>query len=564
MKKVDPQAFLEELLQEQHELSAIEKYAQQHDAGDLPEQEQYYRDLIPLSKPASGEQYAFEVDLDLCSGCKACVTACHNLNGLAEEETWRNVGIVLGGNEDEPVQQHVTTACHHCVEPACMHGCPVNAYEKDEDTGIVKHLDDQCIGCQYCILKCPYEVPKYNKERGIVRKCDMCSDRLSVGEAPACVQACPTEAIRIVLVDKNKIVDGTQAGSLVPGAPESSYTQPTTTYKKKDALPNNTLPGDFYNVKPQHAHPPLVIMLVLTQLSVGAFCVNLVLQNFISNEIVKSMEVVYAVSAFVLGIIAIHSALFHLGRPLYAFRAFLGLKKSWLSREIVVFGAFAGAAMIYAMLSALPLPAIKERFTAPQFLYNDTLLLAAGIAVAISGIIGVICSVMIYGDCRKDIWRESITGIKFFGSMIITGLSTIIFISLIAAMFMDSIDAILLMSAYGEKLCLILLVCTVAKLIWEASIFRHLRDHSHTVHKRSAILMIRDLSTITQLRFAAGLLGGIVIPLFIMLQYASDTSATVICILAGVSFIFTLLGEFAERYLFFSAAVSDRMPGNIS
>ena len=65
-----------------------------------------------------------------------------------------------------------------------MHGCPVNAYEKDEITGIVKHLDDQCIGCVYCTLKCPYEVPQYDKAHGIVRKCDMCADRLSERRSP--------------------------------------------------------------------------------------------------------------------------------------------------------------------------------------------------------------------------------------------------------------------------------------------------------------------------------------------------------------------------------------------
>ena len=145
---------------------------------------------------------AFQVDLDACTGCKACVTACHRLNGLDDDEgeTWRSVGLLHGGTAEAPVQQTVTTACHHCLDPACMKGCPVGAYEKDPVTGIVRHLDDQCIGCQYCVLKCPYDVPKYNARLGIVRKCDMCHGRLAEGEAPACVQACPTQAIRIVTV----------------------------------------------------------------------------------------------------------------------------------------------------------------------------------------------------------------------------------------------------------------------------------------------------------------------------------------------------------------------------
>src|SRR5215210_7374922 len=193
------------VLEQQQRLTAVEKFAQRHADGAEPLQAKYYRELIPLESPRDGQQYAFEVDLDRCSGCKACVTACHELNGLDEEETWPSVGLLLGGTSGLPVLQHVTSACHHCLDPACLYGCPVNAYEKDPVTGIVKHLDDQCIGCQYCILKCPYDVPKYSKARGIVRKCDMCSGRLAVGEAPACVQACPNEAIRITVVSKSEV-----------------------------------------------------------------------------------------------------------------------------------------------------------------------------------------------------------------------------------------------------------------------------------------------------------------------------------------------------------------------
>ena len=87
---------------------------------------------------------------------------------------WRNVGLLHGG-DGSAYQQTVTTACHHCVDPACMNGCPVLAYEKDAETGIVRHLDDQCIGCQYCVLKCPLRCAEVLEEPRIVRKCDMCS-----------------------------------------------------------------------------------------------------------------------------------------------------------------------------------------------------------------------------------------------------------------------------------------------------------------------------------------------------------------------------------------------------
>ncbi|HXU82022.1 MAG TPA: 4Fe-4S dicluster domain-containing protein, partial [Polyangia bacterium] len=218
--------LLDALLREQQTLTAVERFSQKHDACAVPAQARYYRDLIPLEKPRPGQQYAFEVDLDACTGCKASVAACHSLNGLEEEEMWRSVGLLHGGTAEKPAQQTVTTACHHCLEPACMLGCPVPAYEKDPITGIVKHLDDQCIGCKYCTLTCPYEVPQYNADKGIVRKCDMCSDRLAEGEAPACVQACPNEAISIRIVDTARMLEDAQSEAFLPGAPSPTITVP--------------------------------------------------------------------------------------------------------------------------------------------------------------------------------------------------------------------------------------------------------------------------------------------------------------------------------------------------
>ena len=108
------QTLIDDLLTEQQLLTPVAKFARRHEQGEPPAQEKYYRDLIPLSLPETRQQYAFAVDLDACTGCKACVTACHNLNGLDEDETWRDVGVLFGGTVVEPVQQTVTTACHHC------------------------------------------------------------------------------------------------------------------------------------------------------------------------------------------------------------------------------------------------------------------------------------------------------------------------------------------------------------------------------------------------------------------------------------------------------------------
>ena len=78
-------------------MTAVERFAQRHEAGATPPSG-CYEALIPLARPKPGEQYAFEVDLDACTGCKACVAACHSLNGLDDDETWRTVGLLHGGS----------------------------------------------------------------------------------------------------------------------------------------------------------------------------------------------------------------------------------------------------------------------------------------------------------------------------------------------------------------------------------------------------------------------------------------------------------------------------------
>lgn len=549
-------SLLQSLLAEQQRLTAVERFSKLHEEHALPAQSKYYRDLIPLEKPKPGQQYAFEVDLDACTACKACVTACHSLNGLDEAEVWRSVGLLHGGTPQAPAQQSVTTSCHHCLDPACMAGCPVKAYEKDAVTGIVKHLDDQCIGCQYCILMCPYDAPKFNPARGIVRKCDMCSDRLANDEAPACVQSCPNGAIRITVVDQAAAVQESEANIFLPGAPAPGYTFPTTSYKTKRSFPRNMLPADFYEVNREHSHPPLVVMLVLTQLSVGAFCVSLGLNKLLGEQATRGFDGHSAVFALVFGLAALGASLLHLGRPQYAFRAFLGLKTSWLSREILGFSLFAGAATLYAAsfwVQSIPALAALRPL---QGLHGPL-----SYAVALSGILGVFCSVMVYAATQREHWRGALTGFKFAATSAVLGSSTTLMVALLSS---DEHAALLLTGGFralGAFLC----ASMALKLLVELSMFRHLRKRSHSTLKRSAMLMTGELRGATGWRFVCGAIGGIVLPaLSLVAAPDSGVSPQTLMTMAVVAFLFCLVGELLERYLFFAAAPASKMPGGLS
>jgi formate dehydrogenase iron-sulfur subunit len=550
--------LIDDLLAEQQLLTPVATFSRKHERHTLPAQAKYYSDLIPLSSPAPGEQYAFAVDLDTCTGCKACVTACHNLNGLDDDETWRDVGVLFGGTVLEPVQQTITTACHHCVDPACMNGCPVNAYDKDPVTGIVRHLDDQCIGCQYCIWKCPYDVPKYSKKRGIVRKCDMCSSRLAAGEAPACVQACPNEAITITLVNKQQIAhQWRKKDSFLPGSPDPDYTLPTTQYRTSKTLPANMRPGDFFKNEPEHAHPPLVVMLVLTQLSVGAFCAGTILRLLFPSELLRELTPFHSLVALLLGFLALGASTMHLGRPLDAWRSFVGLKTSWLSREIMVFGLFAMLALIYA--GSFWLPAVSRFLNIPFWreLSSSPLQNTFGIGVAVTGLSGVFCSMMIYRDTRRTFWRMTFTAPKFSGTTVLLGPATILFTMTLQSVLAPTIAAQPAFCHVVVLLCGFLAVATTAKLLWELAVFAHLNDRDWSNMKRTALLMAGVLKRATIARFVCGAVGGVLLPALVVFGVFPPVVATGIL-------PFSLLGELLERYLFFTAVIAPKMPGGIA
>jgi len=550
---VSAKALIAEALAEQQLFTPVAEFGRREHLGlvrPLPDEggsearfsppAHLYQDSIPLSQPGPGEQYAFTVDLDACSGCKACVSACHSLNGLDDEETWREVGLLFGSTVEGPVIQTVTTACHHCLDPACQLGCPVNAYHKDPVTGIVRHLDDQCIGCQYCIFKCPYDVPKYSPARGIVRKCDMCHQRLAVGEAPACVQACPTQAIRISKVSRTE-VETRALHPLVPGAADSRHTKPTTRYLRETPLPSDLETPPERAIKREHAHLPLVAMLSLTQWSVGCFVVLLIqslgkaLTSGSSSGSIDLVEVLplpasalLTVTGLLTVLTGISASLFHLGRPFHAWKAFLGFRTSWLSREIVMFGAYAFACVTWSiwLLSADVAP-----FLPPLSGF-------ALAALVVLGIGALYCSIMVYVDTRRAFWRWSLTAPKFAGTTLMLGLGTGF-----------------LSSDRDQIVPVVLLMVSLFKLALEGGfLLAHARNNDRSPNRRSALVMTRACSRTLAWRFIFGIVGGIIIP---VLALGSALPFSVKMIALGLC----LVGEILERVLFFEAVTPERMPG---
>jgi Fe-S-cluster-containing dehydrogenase component len=390
------EGLVEWYLREQRELrTPVARAAEAHDraeAGVNDAGTNRFRELIPLSAPGPGEQYAFEVDLDACTGCKSCVAACHSLNGLDEGEWWREVEGVRGANAAGPFQQFVTAACHHCADPGCLNGCPVLAYEKDPATGIVRHLDDQCIGCQYCVWMCPYEAPKYNKRLGIVRKCDLCHQRLAHGEAPACAQACPTQAIKIVVVGRDRREPDSP---FFPTLPDPKLTQPLTRYVTERRIPYRLRRMGAGREQPAPGHWPLAAMLVLTQVSVGVLGAAV----FVGGRGTRL--------AAILAMVGAAASVAHLGQPLRAWRVFLNARKSWLSREAIALGLYAAATAVAGLVEA------GAGVAGP-----GCRMLAFG-----AGVLAVYSSVMVYAATGRPQWTRPKTAVRFFGLSLIAGLA---------------------------------------------------------------------------------------------------------------------------------------------
>ena len=147
-------------------------------------------------------------DATLCVNCKECEAACAKANGLAYDETIaaeqktseRKLTYVAARGE-----KYMRRLCMHCDNPSCVSVCPVGALEKTK-IGAVTYDAGKCMGCRYCMVACPFDIPKYEWTKAIpaVRKCILCSDRIAAGQQTACAEACPTGAT--IFGDRNTLL----------------------------------------------------------------------------------------------------------------------------------------------------------------------------------------------------------------------------------------------------------------------------------------------------------------------------------------------------------------------
>ncbi len=145
------------------------------------------------------------VDVERCLGCRSCELACAVEHSVSKD--------LFKAIEEAPLPQYRVTVeavgelsaplqCRHCEDAPCVQICPTHALEKLEVGQPVTAKKELCIGCKWCILVCPFGVIGMDRAGKVIIKCDLCLERTEAGKLPACVEACPTGALRFVKIEK--------------------------------------------------------------------------------------------------------------------------------------------------------------------------------------------------------------------------------------------------------------------------------------------------------------------------------------------------------------------------
>jgi formate dehydrogenase iron-sulfur subunit len=294
-----------------------------------------------------------------------------------------------------------------------------------------------------------------------------------------------------------------------PGLPSADDSISTT----RVTLPKNLVPDtgrvDLQRVKPEHPHWPLVFMLVLTQLSVGAFAV-LWLLDMLGRGTGLTIA---ALASLGLAGISLGASTLHLGRPIYAWRALKGLRRSWLSREVLTLSLFAGAASAFAGMLWLDLPG--RGFV--------------GLLTFVAGFAGVTCSARIYIVPARPAWFSGYTIAEFYSSALLLGP---LFVQMVEGQVPSWVRFAAIAGAASQ------LITQLLKFLWES------RSDLFEL-RASSLLLSGRLQNLFVTRLAVLAVAGVVLPLI-------ATHGSIVVIAFGAA----LAGEWLGRYLFFVSVVS--------
>ncbi len=506
----------------------------------------YQIDLPPLKEK---EQYRFHFDMSACVGCHSCEVACNEQNNNLPDVKWRRVGEMEAGTFPNVSRLFNSMSCNHCIDPQCLKGCPTNSYIKF-DNGIVFHDDDLCIGCQYCTWNCPYEVPVFNHDRGIVTKCHMCHQKLENNQTPACVQACPAGAIEIEIFRPDEWLNGQiEKEGVAPHLPDISITKPTTRYTLAK-FEKEVKPADERLLKPSHPEWPLIFMTILTQISVGGFLamfLGTLLHSLGFNLAAPNFWL--ALTIFLPAGIGLPLSALHLGRPALAITAMKNLRTSWLSREAAALGAYALGVSLIVVLYLYPILFSKNIID-----INGFLMTAIEAVVLIIGLYGIYAQSKIYRVPARPAWNRKSTTLRFFGTGYVGFLLTALTMQINSAD--RSVMAIL-------ALCLLYGLYQFYLIYEEIDFYRNLKDDDPLFYQldRSRTLLEKHFAKLKKIRLFSLAIFALVFPIVAIVLIASKATIPAIFTLV-IAVTGAFLSEIIGRYLFFVTVSAQGLAGN--
>jgi Fe-S-cluster-containing dehydrogenase component len=337
-------------------------------------------------------QNGFIFDHNKCVNCRACMAACILENGWTVSP--RSVYIYNPEAISALPLVNISLACNHCEDAVCLKGCPAGSYFREPVTGAIVIEDNKCIGCKYCQWNCPYDAPKFDKEKRIIGKCNLCYSGMLEGRLPACTNACPTGALKfseisvavaenipVWIPDKNLNPSIEFIGKLNNRPLRIIPEKNSDTEIKVFTNDERSIAGDW----------SLILFSFLTTLSVSTLISSIINGRF--------PDLILFISTLTL---AGFISFFHTGRVMRVWRSMRNLKTSPLSREIAVF-------VIYFSISLFGL------------------YLASPFFLIVSSVIGLILlalvdSVYIYAERRKQVTIHS--GQTFLSSLLIISFFT--------------------------------------------------------------------------------------------------------------------------------------------